>query len=152
VKVHEALGALEALKAISHDEPPSAKFSYAAVKNRRRLGEAIEGFELARKALLNKYGLKKPDSDELETGPQGEAIFYKVAEDGKTVLHDTRKPFVEAHNALLQEDLGEITLHAVPFTLFPENIHHDHLEALWPMILEEAADKAIAKAAEKPAA
>lgn len=149
MKCHEALAALEALKAIRHEEPPSGKFSYAAVKNRRRLAEAVEGYELARMALLKKYGLKKPDSeDELETGPKGEAIFYKVDDAGK-VLHDTRKPFVEAHNALLAEDLGEITLHAVPFSHFPTTIHHDHLEALWSMILEEVADKAIAAAADK---
>jgi hypothetical protein len=137
MKTREAVAALEALGRISHGKKPvPVKFAYAAVRNKRKLTEAVQAFELAQRSLLQQHGAKDTDG-QLEKDPAtGGTLLRKIDKDGN-IVHDGVAPFEAAMKELLEVDLGEITLHAVAFDEFPEAIDLAAMEALAPMLLEE---------------
>lgn len=124
MKTIEALNALAALNAITAAKTPCpVKFAYASSINRKRLSEVAEAFEEARKGLLDKHGAK-------------DAEGKLVQHEGNVTLADA-KGFQQDYIELADGET-EVALHKVALASFPESIALADMDALMPMVAEEA--------------
>jgi hypothetical protein len=129
MKTIEATAALDALNVIGNSGVSvPVKFAYAAVRNRRRIGDLVDVYVAKRLELLNEFGKKNE---------QGQLVIAN----GQYQLSQASEQF----NAAMQE-LGdtevEVTLHKVPIEEFPQGLSLSVMDALCAMVLEPEEVKA----------
>jgi hypothetical protein len=126
MKTHEALTILRALNTIAESKRMvPTKFAYASAINRKRMAEVAEAFEAGRVSLVEKYVTKDADGKPL-TDDKGQLVIADKAACDKEYAD------------LAATDHPELKLHQIPLAELPAEIEMEVMDALMPMIQQDA--------------